>query len=154
LGAHNSPFLRDESNDYSVSGNQYYNSTIQLSAGVRLLTAQINYPSDSTELHVCHTLCQLLDAGSLVDWLSEVKAWMDGNPNDVVTILLVNSVDADASELNEAYTAAGMTGYAYTPKTTTATADWPTLQQLIDNGTRALNFVASLDDNSDAPYLM
>jgi hypothetical protein len=154
LGAHNSPFLRDQSNNYSVSGNQYYNSTIQLAAGVRLLTAQAHYGPNSTDLHVCHTLCQLLDAGTLSGWLREVKTWMDGNPNDVVTILIVNSAGANASELGAAYEEAGLASYAYSPTSTTATAEWPSLQDLIDSGARAMNFVASLRDNDAAPYLM
>ncbi|SMY22602.1 unnamed protein product [Zymoseptoria tritici ST99CH_1A5] len=155
LGAHDSPFLRDESTSYSVSGNQYYNSTVQLSAGVRLLTAQIHYPPDSTELHVCHTLCQLLDAGTLSGWLGEIKAWMDENLNEVVTILVVNSVGANASELASAYAVSGLASYAYTPASTiAANEEWPTLQKLIDDGTRAVSFVASLDDNTAAPYLL
>lgn len=154
LGAHDAPFLRDSSTDFSSSGNQFYNTTRQLSAGVRMLTAQVQYPNGTEDLHVCHTDCGYLDAGTLESWLGEVKTWMDSNPNDVVTILLVNSVDATASQLATAYTSSGMDQYAYTPSSTSATDEWPTLQSLINNGTRAMNFVASLDDNSAATYLM
>ncbi|KAH0288527.1 hypothetical protein KCU62_g5015, partial [Aureobasidium sp. EXF-3399] len=152
LGAHNSPFLRDSSTGNSASGNQFYNSTVQLSAGVRLLTGQVH--NNNGSLDMCHSSCTLLNAGSLSDWLSEIKTWMDGNPNEVVTVLLVNSDDASASDLASAYTNAGITSYAYTPTSTKATGDWPTLQTLINDGKRLLNFVASLDDNSAAPYLM
>ncbi|KAK8219685.1 hypothetical protein M8818_000659 [Zalaria obscura] len=82
---------------------------------------------------------------------------MDSNPNEVVTILLVNSDDASASELQAQYATAGIEQYAYTPESTTsAPSEWPTLQTLINNGTRLLNFVASLDASSNtvAPYLM
>lgn len=154
LGAHNSPFLRDSSTGFSTSGNQFYNSTIQLNAGVRLLTAQVQTPTDSTALHVCHTSCALLDAGTLSSWLSEIKTWMDANPNDVVTILLVNGADATASALAEAYTNSSLADLAYTPSSLAATDSWPTLSALIGNGTRAMNFVATLDDNTAAPYLM
>lgn len=154
LGAHNSPFLRDSSTGFSTSGNQFYNSTVQLSAGVRLLTAQVQNPSDSTALHVCHSSCSLLDAGTLSSWLSEIKSWMDSNPNEVVTILLVNGAGASASALAEAYTNSSMADLAYTPSSLAATDDWPTLSALISNGTRVMNFVATLDDNTAAPYLM
>ena len=155
LGAHDSPFLRDASTDYSTSGNQYYNTTVQLSAGVRLLTAQVQTPDSSTALHVCHTSCDLLDAGSLSDWLGEVRSWMDSNPNEVVTVLIVNGASASASDLAAAYQAAGLTNLAYTPTgSTSQTQDWPTLQSLITSGRRLVNFVDSLDDNSGAPYLM
>jgi len=103
---------------------------------------------------MCHTSCTLLDAGLLSDWLSEIKTWMDGNPNEVVTVLLVNSDDTSASDLAQAYTTAGITSYAYTPTSTTPPTEWPTLQTLINDGKRLLNFVASIDDNSAAPYLM
>ncbi|KAI4834099.1 hypothetical protein E4T44_09056 [Aureobasidium sp. EXF-8845] len=152
LGAHNSPFLRDASTGNSQSGNQFYNSTVQLSAGVRLLTGQVH--NNNGSLHMCHSSCALLDAGTLSDWLSEIKTWMDGNPNEVVTVLLVNSDDSSASALASAYTTAGITSYAYTPTSTTASSEWPTLQTLISSGKRLMNFVASLDDNSAAPYLM
>ncbi|PCG96318.1 Hypothetical protein PENO1_027260 [Penicillium occitanis (nom. inval.)] len=131
LGAHDSPFLRDASTSYSVSGNQFYNTTVQLSAGVRLL-----------------------DAGTLESWLSEIKTWLDGNPNDVVTVLLVNSDDATDSELATVFESANITDYAYTPSFTSATTAWPTLQELISNGTRLMTFVASLSSNSNAAYLM
>ncbi|KAI7675170.1 hypothetical protein KC322_g15528 [Hortaea werneckii] len=168
LGAHNSPFVRDESNGYSLSGNQYFNSSTQLSAGVRLLTAQVQTESDSGELHVCHTSCALLDAGKLSDWLGEVNSWLEDNPNDVVTVLLVNGAGASASELAAEYETAGIGDIAYTPTSSSSSSsasssastaassssDWPTLQNLIDQGTRMVNFVADLDDNSGASYLL
>lgn len=157
LGAHDSPFLRDASTDFSTSGNQYYNTTVQLSAGVRLLTAQVQLAGSSgSELHVCHSSCDLLDAGSLSSWLGEVRTWMESNPNDVVTVLLVNGASASGNELASAYQTAGIsTNLAYTPSGTTSTSQrWPTLQSLINSGTRLMNFVDSIDDNSAAPFLM
>ncbi|KAF2215461.1 hypothetical protein CERZMDRAFT_110126 [Cercospora zeae-maydis SCOH1-5] len=152
LGAHNSPFLRDDSTRFSTSGNQFYNTTTQLAAGVRLVSAQIQRRNEtSSELHVCHSSCSLLDAGTLESWLAEIKTWMDENPNDVVTILLVNGASASASEIGSAYTASGMDQYAYT---STTISGWPTLQSLIGAGTRSMNFVASLEDNAGATYLM
>ncbi|KAI7306544.1 hypothetical protein KC315_g14204, partial [Hortaea werneckii] len=168
LGAHNSPFVRDESNGYSLSGNQYFNSSTQLSAGVRLLTAQVQTNSDSGELHVCHTSCALLDAGKLSDWLGEVNGWLEDNPSDVVTVLLVNGAGASASDLAAEYETAGIGDIAYTPisssssssasnsasNAASSSSEWPTLQNLIDQGTRMVNFVADLDDNSGASYLL
>lgn len=95
-----------------------------------------------------------MDAGSLSDWLEEIRTWLDSNANDVVTVLLVNGADASASDLASAYTSSGLDQYSYTPSTSGATDTWPTLESLISNGTRAMNFVATLDDNSAAPYLM
>lgn len=155
LGAHDSSFVRDSSTAFSESGNQFYNSTVQLDAGVRLLTTQLH--QNGTQWDLCHTSCALLDSGTLTGWLSEIKTWLDRNPNEVVTLLIVNSDNADASEIAAQYEAADIVDYCYTPNdTSTAPTEWPTLQTLINNGTRLLNFVASLDSstNTVAPYLM
>jgi hypothetical protein len=156
LGAHDSPFLRDASTGDSTSGNQYFNSTVQLSAGVRMLTAQVH--QSSGQWHLCHTSCDLLDAGLLSTWLSEIKGWMDNHPNDVVTLLLVNSDNATPAELAGEFTKSGITQYAYTPPSiSSAPATWPTLQTLISDGTRLMTFVASLDKSqidSTNSYLM
>ncbi|KAL4785289.1 PLC-like phosphodiesterase [Aspergillus varians] len=152
LGAHDSPFLRDDSTDNSIFGNQYYNTTVQLEAGVRLVSAQVH--KSNSQWHLCHSDCDLLDAGRLRAWLSEIKGWLDSNPNDVVTVLLVNSDDATASDLASEFDAANITDYAYKPSSTAAPTSWPTLQQLIDDGTRLMAFVASLSNNAAAPYLM
>lgn len=156
LGAHDSPFLRDASTGDSTSGNQYFNSSVQLSAGVRMLTAQVH--KSSTEWHLCHTSCDLLDAGLLSTWLAEIKSWMDSNPNDVVSVLLVNSDNASPAELATEFTSSGITKYSYTPpSTSSAPTTWPTLQTLISAGTRLMTFVASLDQStidSTNSYLM
>lgn len=152
LGAHDSPFLRDETTTYSTSGNQFYNSTVQLEAGVRLLSAQVH--SQNGEWRLCHSSCDLLDAGTLSSWLGEVKSFMDDNPDEVVTILLVNSDNASASDLAAEYVAAGLDSYSYVPSSASASSTWPTLQDLISSNTRLINFVASLDDNAAAPYLL
>ena len=160
LGAHDSPFLvntnsNSETISFTEAGNQNVNSTAQLSAGVRLLTAQVHNNNESW--HLCHTSCSLLDAGLLSAWLSKIKAWMDMNPHDVVTLLLVNSDNASSEDLNTEFEAANITSYAYTPpSTTTALETWPTLQELIANSTRLVTFVASLAPatNTVAPYLL
>ncbi|CRG83153.1 hypothetical protein PISL3812_00501 [Talaromyces islandicus] len=151
LGAHDSPFVRDSSTSYSVAGNQYYNTTVQLSAGVRLVTGQIH--QNNNEWHLCHSSCSLLDAGTLESWLSEIKTWLDNNPNDVVTLLLVNN-GASASDLNTIFEAAKLASYAYKPSSTSATTSWPTLHELISANTRLMTFVASLSSNTGATYLM
>ena len=157
LGAHDSPFVRDASTGFSTSGNQYYNSTVQLSAGVRLLSAQVH--KSNGEYHLCHSSCDLLDAGILSDWLEEIKTWLDNNPNEVVTVLLVNSDDASPQDLGAHFTTAKITDYAYVPaSTTTPPTSWPTLQDLITANKRLMVFVASLDNPASIPaelsYLM
>lgn len=146
LGAHNSPFLRDESTGFSTSGNHYFSSTLQLSAGVRMLTGQVH--RSNGEWHMCHSSCDLLDAGRLTDWLSEIKAWMDENPSDVVSILLVNSDNASPKDLAAEFDNADIIKYAFRPADVSNPPEsWPTLQELIAADTRLMAFVASFDTN-------
>ena len=159
LGAHDSPFVNNASTSNSITfsdaSNQNVNSVAQLTAGVRLLTAQVH--NNNGAWHLCHTSCSLLDAGTLSAWLSTIKTWMDDNPNEVVTILLVNSDNASAEELNTEFEAANITSYGYQPpSSTTALITWPTLQEMISNNTRLVTFVADLDPskNTVAPYLL
>ncbi|KAF2139130.1 uncharacterized protein K452DRAFT_290228 [Aplosporella prunicola CBS 121167] len=162
LGAHDSAFVRDSSTSFSTSGNQFYNSTTQLDAGVRLLSAQVHQvtgDSGASEWHLCHSSCNLLDMGKLSEWLADIKTWLDANANDVVTLVLVNSDDATAAQLKAEFDDAAIADYAYTPKSaSTAPTSWPTLQSLIDAKTRLVTFVASLDADeaasANATYLM
>lgn len=153
MGAHDAAFLRDASTDNSVAGNQYYNATKALSAGVRLLTAQVHDANGTLEL--CHTTCSLLDAGTLEDWLARIKAWLDDNPNEVVTLILVNSDDQDAASFGAAYESSNISTYGYTPSASGAGAtEWPTLQAMIDAGTRLVSFVAAINASTTYPYLL
>ena len=82
LGTHNSPFLRDASTGFSISGNQYFNVTMQLNSGVRLLQAQMHKDENGGEPRLCHSSCALMDGGTLTKWLSEIKAWMDSHTSE------------------------------------------------------------------------
>ncbi|MCJ1280179.1 hypothetical protein MMC21_008006 [Puttea exsequens] len=158
LGAHDSPFLASASRDtitFSAAGNQNLNTTAQLTAGVRLLSAQIH--NNSNAWHLCHTTCGLLDAGPLTAWLASIKIWLDANPYDVVTLLLVNSDNATPAQLGKQFDLAGITRYAYTPPSTnTPLATWPSLGDMIAAQTRLVTFVADLApaSNTAAPYLL
>ena len=161
LGAHDSPFVSNSSSSsnslisFTDASNQNVNSTAQLTAGVRLLSAQVH--NNNGAWHLCHTSCSLLDAGTLSAWLAEIKSWMDVNPHDVVTLLLVNSDNASAEDLNGEFEAANIISYGYKPpSTSTALQTWPTLQDMIANNTRLVTFVASLTPSSNtvAPYLL
>ncbi|KAJ6788200.1 hypothetical protein PWT90_02165 [Aphanocladium album] len=152
MGAHDSAFLRDASTGNSVAGNQFKNATVALDAGVRFLQAQVHDKNGT--LHLCHSDCKLLDAGPLADWLSLIANWMNANTNDVVTILLVNSDKATAADLGAAFSSAGLDKLGYKPPTTSATGDWPTLQSMIDKGTRLVAFATEFDYSQAVPYLL
>lgn len=154
MGAHDSSFLRDASTGNSLAGNQYFNATVALSAGIRLLQGQVH--NENGTLRLCHTSCGLLDAGPLEDWLSKIKFWMDNNPNEVVTILLVNSDNQPASSYGSAFEASGISTYGYVPlqPTTASSSSWPTLAEMITSNQRLVSFIASIDYSTTYPYLL
>lgn len=155
MGAHDSAFTRNGSNEFSEAGNQFFLPADLLSSGVRLLSAQAHNGSDGS-VHLCHTSCLLYDAGPMTEWLGQIKSWLDGNPNDVVSILIVNSDNNDASTFSSIFDDAGITPYAYTPPSNVGPVSWPTLGDMISSGTRLVAWVASLDPSSNtvAPYLL
>ncbi|KAF2854478.1 hypothetical protein T440DRAFT_441500 [Plenodomus tracheiphilus IPT5] len=167
LGAHDSPFVRDASSGYLSFGNQSFNTTVQLDAGVRLLTAQVhvveNAQTKAQELHLCHSVCALFDVGLLSNWLWEIRTWLDANPNDVVTLLLINMSGVHALELVAEYSRADLAYYGYNPPqidraplpSSEFNKTWPTLGKMIDKGQRLVSFVNSFEpDKANAPYLL
>ena len=56
LGAHNSPFVRDESTDFSTSGNQYVNDAFATIEGSSFAD---NRPGSTTYLSSCLLECAL-----------------------------------------------------------------------------------------------
>ncbi|KAF2876163.1 PLC-like phosphodiesterase [Massariosphaeria phaeospora] len=140
---------------------------MQLSAGVRLLSAQVhvakNENTKQRELHLCHSSCFFMDAGLLQDWLFEIRTWMDRNPDGVVTLVLVNMGGIDARELEGEYARADIARYGYVPETidkplalsNETFQTWPTLAQMIEKKGRLVTFVNPLKpDKQNAPYLL
>lgn len=167
LGAHDSPFLSDATTGFSSFGNQFYNSTVQLDAGVRLLTAKVHASTNPTtkarELRLCHTSCALFNVSALKDWLWEIRTWLDRNPNEVVNLILVNYQSVSAQEIEAEYSKADLAHYGYVPPNITTAPPpstefnktWPTLGEMIDRGERLVTFVNALvTDKENAPYLL
>ncbi|KAK0736803.1 PLC-like phosphodiesterase, partial [Apiosordaria backusii] len=161
VGGHNSAFLRDASTGNSIAGNQFYNATLALSSGLRLLQAQVHLHNNVLEL--CHSLCELLDAGTLESWLTKIKRWLDTNPNEVVTLLLVNADNQPISSFASVFESSGISQYGFTPgsNTTTTTtttnttgAKWPTLSDMISSNHRLVTFITGIDESPSYPYLL
>jgi hypothetical protein len=153
LGAHDSAFLRDSSTSFSTAGNQFYNATVALNAGVRLLQAQVH--NKAGVLQLCHTSCTLLDGGTLAAWLAAIKTWMDANTNEVVTLLLVNSDSNSTSSYGSVFSSSGISKYGYTPASTSGPiSTWPTLQTLITANTRLVTFVTNIEYSSTYSYIL
>lgn len=65
---------------FRLTQARYYDTQTQLSAGVRLITAQVH--KSNSQWRLCHSSCNILDAGLLSDWLKDIKSWLDDNPNE------------------------------------------------------------------------
>ncbi|KAB5588319.1 hypothetical protein CTheo_8235 [Ceratobasidium theobromae] len=149
IGAHNSYGVGSN----NLAASQDYDVTQQLTDGIRLLQVQAHLQNGAIRL--CHTSCLLLDGGLFVDYLKKVKTWMDSNPNEVVSILIVNIENQPASSFAAIYEAASIVDISYAPTTASVTADqWPTLGTLIDSGKRLLTFMDNSADFTVAPYLI
>ena len=149
IGTHNSYAVGSN----NLAANQDYNVTQQLKDGIRLLQVQSHLQNGAIRL--CHTSCLLYDGGLFTDYLKQVKTWLDANPNEVISILIVNIENQPASSYAAIYEAAGMVDISYAPATSSVTADqWPTLGTLIDTGKRVLTFMDNSADHATVPYII
>jgi len=133
--------------------NQDYDVTQQLNDGIRMLQMQAHNKSGVIEL--CHTTCILFDGGPLENYLKSVKTWMDGNPNDVISLLIVNSDGFSPSEYDKVFKAVGLDTLSYTPTAdVTPYTAWPTLGKMIDSGKRLVTFMDYGADFATVPYIV
>jgi hypothetical protein len=151
VAAHNSPFVRTG----SAAANQEYPVTTQLDDGIRFLQAQIQWPTNGTVPHFCHTSCDILDAGPITDWLTDVKNWVASHPYDVVTILLGNGNYSKPDMYVPYIESTGILPYVYTPPVVPMNlTDWPTLSQMILHGQRVVFFLDYMANQTAYPWLL
>lgn len=149
IGSHDSAFVGTMPQD-----NQDVNITAQLDAGIRFLQAQ-SHLDGSGSLNLCHTTCLEKDAGLLSDYLADIKTWLDDNPNEVVTLLLVNGDNVNISLFDTAYTTSDLKKYTYTPPASSlGLSAWPTLSELIGNNTRLIAFLDAGAAPSSVRYIL
>jgi len=137
IGTHGSPFV-----GILPTHNQQVSLAGQLNAGIRFLQGQ-THVKDGV-LYMCHTSCDLEEAGKLTDYLGTIKTWMDKNQGQVITILLTNGDRVDVNMFKNDFESSGMSSYAYTPSKKLVMDEWPTLQSLINDGKRAVVFLGIL----------
>jgi len=134
VGAHDSPFV-----GLSLSDNQHRSVQGQLDMGVRFLQGQTHDKKGAVQL--CHSSCDLRDAGTLAVFLAPVKAFLDANPGDVVTLLLTNGDNIAMSRFDEVFRAVGLDSYAFAPSGRLEIGGWPTLGELVDRKKRLIVFM-------------
>ncbi|OAA68655.1 PLC-like phosphodiesterase, TIM beta/alpha-barrel domain protein [Niveomyces insectorum RCEF 264] len=151
VGAHNSPFVLRN----NLAANQALTVTEQLDDGVRFLQAQMQWPTNASVPHFCHTSCDLLDAGPITDWLGEVAHWVAHHPYDVVTVLLGNGNYSTPDRYAPLIASTGLPQYAYVPPhKPMALDDWPTLETMILRGTRVVLLLDYMADETAYPWLL
>ncbi|KAG0259329.1 hypothetical protein BGZ95_004719 [Linnemannia exigua] len=136
----------------ALAANQNNDIPTQLKDGIRaFMLDAYNLPSGGTnDIELCHSGCDLLDAGPLSKVLGQFKTFMDKNPNEVISVFWENSANLTPARFQTVYQAAGLNDYLYTQ---TAGTPWPTLASMISSKKRFLNFI---DGGADAsvPWLM
>jgi hypothetical protein len=104
---------------------------------------------------LCHTSCDELDAGTLVDYLTTVREWLDSNRYEVITIIMGNDDFVDPGDYTSAVTNSGILNYIYIPTTQPMGLDgWPTLAEMILSNKRVVMMLDYDADQSSVPWLL
>jgi len=149
VGAHDSYAVGTN----NLATNQDHNITQQLNDGIRMLQMQVH--NNNGVIQLCHTSCALYNGGTLADYLSLVKTWLDANPDEVLSLLIVNSDNFAASAFDTVFKTAGLDVMSYAPPSTPVAASaWPTLGSMIDSGKRLVTFLTNNTDPASVPYLI
>ncbi|KAI9708093.1 MAG: hypothetical protein M1820_004297 [Bogoriella megaspora] len=149
ITAHNSPFVRPN----NVASNQALPVLDQLNDGIRMIQGQTH--SVNGTLHYCHTSCDLLDAGPVVDYLTTVAEWVRSHPFDVLTILIANGDLQPVDVFVDPIQASGLGPYLYVPpEIPMGLDDWPTLSQMILTSKRVVVFMDYNANQSAVPYIL
>jgi len=149
VGAHDSYAIGPTS---QLGANQDQNVTQQLNDGVRML--QMQALLQNNEIFLCHTSCSLFNGGSLQDYLTIVKKWLDANPNEVLTLLIVNINNLPPTQYDTVFKAVGLDTISFVPSATPITASgWPTLGSMINSGKRLVTFMDN-GATSAVPYIL
>lgn len=106
-------------------------------------------------VHLCHSSCDMLDAGPLEVYLTTVTEWIKANPYDVVTLLIGNADFVMPGNFTGPIKNSGLIDYAYEPpKIPMVLDDWPNLSNLIMTNNRALIFMDYNANQMEIPYIM
>ncbi|GMV44555.1 MAG: hypothetical protein AMXMBFR64_62710 [Myxococcales bacterium] len=119
--------------------NQHLDVPHQLALGIRGLMLDVH--PDKGDVALCHGTC-LAGSQPLVEGLAEIRAFLDDNRREVVTLILESYVPP--MDVAQRFEDADLAHYAHahTPGT-----PWPTLGALVDAGER----LVVLSDNAGGP---
>ncbi|EGE06742.1 hypothetical protein TEQG_05737 [Trichophyton equinum CBS 127.97] len=149
VAAHNSPFVRPG----NIASNQELDVLTQLNDGIRMLQFQTHQVNGT--IYLCHSSCDLLNAGTLESYLKKVADWLRDNPYDVVSLLIGNGDFIKVKNFTAPIQSSGLIDHVYTPKNhSIALDDWPTLSEIILSGKRAMVFMDYKANHDEVPYIL
>lgn len=147
--AHNSAFVVKN----NAASNQMLEPRTQLNDGVRMLQGEVHWENNT--LWNCHTNCKILNAGTWQSELEVARQWLEDNPYDVLTFLIVNSDFTSVENFVAPITNAGLLQYVYEPAYVPQYRDqWPTLGEMIIKNQRMVFFMDYKADQSKVPYIL
>lgn len=129
LMTHNA--MNNSEKSYAIP-NQTHSITHQLQNGVRGLMID-TYDGAGGVAKTYHAI-EAMGSQNLVDVLKEVNDFMVTNPKSVVSIIFQN--EGSNAQLQKAIDSSGLSAMTYTHNT----ANWPTLQTMIDSNQRLVLF--------------
>ncbi|EMC97503.1 hypothetical protein BAUCODRAFT_68720 [Baudoinia panamericana UAMH 10762] len=147
--AHNSAFVVRN----NAASNQQLSITDQLNDGVRMLQGETHYVNNT--IYNCHTTCDLLNAGTWQSELETLVGWLEQNPYDVVTFLIVNSDYRNVQDYVAPIQNSGIASYLYEPEFVPQyRQQWPTLGHMILTGKRVVMFMDYNANQTEVPYIL
>ncbi|KAF1811130.1 PLC-like phosphodiesterase [Eremomyces bilateralis CBS 781.70] len=149
VAAHNSPFSRQG----NAASNQYLGVIDQLNDGVRMLQGQVHSVNDT--MYLCHSSCDMLNVGTLEDYLKTVAGWVRQHPYDVLTIILGNANLVEVGNFTAPIQNSGITPNLYVPPEIPMSVErWPTLSEMILRQKRVVFFLDYKADQEEVPYIL
>ncbi|KAK5050924.1 hypothetical protein LTR84_003483 [Exophiala bonariae] len=149
VAAHNSPFVRPG----NLAANQMLDVETQLNDGIRMLQFQTHLENGT--IYLCHSSCEILNVGTLEDYLRTVTRWLRANPYDIVTILMGNSDVLNPHNYTAPVINSGLIDFVYTAPTRPMPLDsWPTLSEMIFSNSRAVVMLDYEANQEEIPWLL
>jgi hypothetical protein len=149
VAAHNFPFIRAN----NAARNQELGMLDQLNDGIRMLQAQAHLENGT--MYFCHSSCDILNAGPVVDQFEVLVRWLEANPYEVVTILMGNYGQVPVQNFTADIQNSGLEPYLYIPPLIPmGLNDWPTTAELIITNKRVIYFLDYRADQIAVPYIL
>ncbi|MQW74999.1 hypothetical protein GHK92_03870 [Nocardioides sp. dk4132] len=130
-----------------AEARELYGEAVVESA-LRVRSALSLEPTGEPEPYLCHALCEL---GS-TPWtplMTEVEAWLEANPREVVTFFIQDEVSPE--DTAKVFDDAGLLPYVHTP---VPGEPWPTLAEMGESGHRVVVLHENVGGGEEYPWII